>query len=126
MGQCRGCPRNCKRRATASEPLGSVPGRPAGGEDPRARRPAVEHLCFSGRGAPDAAYDHWRNRHRSFQPAPHIDLICRDAALSEDRPMTDAEVTIFVCTNCRDASDTDLRPGIALIEALRIATVDRP
>src|SRR3546814_2957165 len=40
--------------------------------------------------------------------------------------MTDAEVMIFVCTNCRDASDADLRPGIALIEALRLATVDKP
>lgn len=29
-----------------------------------------------------------------------------------------ADVTIFVCTNCREASDSEARPGIALIAAL--------
>ena len=40
--------------------------------------------------------------------------------------MTDADVTIFVCTNCRDASDGDLRPGIGLIDALRQAARGKP
>lgn len=46
--------------------------------------------------------------------------------MSDVKSMTGTEVTIFVCTNCRDASGGDLRPGIALIDALRHAAVDRP
>lgn len=46
--------------------------------------------------------------------------------MSDVKSMSDAEVTIFVCTNCRDGSDADLRPGIALIDALRRATADKP
>ncbi|WP_161974298.1 DUF1636 family protein [Rhizobium deserti] len=36
-----------------------------------------------------------------------------------------ADVTIFVCTNCREAADSEARPGIALIEALRQAALDK-
>ena len=40
--QFRGCPRNCKRRAPFHLPLEPfAPGRPKGGIDPRARRPAA-------------------------------------------------------------------------------------
>ncbi len=46
--------------------------------------------------------------------------------MSDLKSMTGAEVTIFVCTNCRDASDGDLRPGVALIDALRQAAADKP
>lgn len=35
-------------------------------------------------------------------------------------------VTIFVCTNCRDRDNSELRPGIALIDALRDAASDKP
>jgi predicted metal-binding protein len=37
-----------------------------------------------------------------------------------------ADVTIFVCTNCREAADSEARPGIALIEALREAAANKP
>ena len=36
------------------------------------------------------------------------------------------DVTIFVCTNCRDPENSEIRPGVALIEALRNAAGDRP
>ena len=40
--QCRGCPRNCKRRIFRHHATGlSGPGKAAEGSDPRARRPAV-------------------------------------------------------------------------------------
>jgi predicted metal-binding protein len=38
----------------------------------------------------------------------------------------DVDVTIFVCTNCREATDSEARPGIKLIEALRAATEGKP
>lgn len=57
--------------------------------------------------------------------APHIDRVW-NAALSDDPAIRDTDVTIFVCTNCRCATDSELRPGVALIEALRDATADLP
>jgi hypothetical protein len=39
-GRCRGCPRNCKRRA-ARQPCHWATGKAAQGKDPRARRPAI-------------------------------------------------------------------------------------
>jgi len=54
--QCRGCPRNCKRRADDHLiPLGSVdPGKVVEGNDPRARKPAASHGLHArvGRGVP--------------------------------------------------------------------------
>src|SRR5437016_587436 len=41
--QVRSCPRNCKRRARATEPLG-LPGKAVTGGDPQARRPAVDSV----------------------------------------------------------------------------------
>ena len=41
--QGRSCPRNCKRRARATLPLGQ-PGKAVTGGDPRARRPAVDSV----------------------------------------------------------------------------------
>jgi len=38
----------------------------------------------------------------------------------------DVDVTIFVCTNCREATDSQARPGIGLIEALKLATEGKP
>ncbi len=38
----------------------------------------------------------------------------------------DVDVTIFVCTNCREASDSEARPGIGLIEALKKAAEGKP
>jgi predicted metal-binding protein len=34
---------------------------------------------------------------------------------------SEVDVTIFVCTNCRDATDSQARPGIGLMEALKQA-----
>jgi hypothetical protein len=45
----RSCPRNCKRRACATEPL-ERSGKAVTGKDPRARRPAAEAIK-AGRGA---------------------------------------------------------------------------
>jgi len=39
---------------------------------------------------------------------------------------SDIEVTIFVCTNCRDEADNTVRPGLAMIEALKTATAGKP
>ncbi len=36
------------------------------------------------------------------------------------------DVTIFVCTNCRDEADGDNRPGIGMIAALRQAAAGKP
>ena len=52
-GQCRSCPRNCKRRAKDHLiPLGpSGPGKVVGGRDPRARRPATSReSCANASG----------------------------------------------------------------------------
>ena len=38
----------------------------------------------------------------------------------------DVDVTIFVCTNCREAMDSEARPGIGLLEALKLATEGKP
>jgi predicted metal-binding protein len=46
--------------------------------------------------------------------------------LSDGLSDNDPEVTIFVCTNCRAASDDGSRPGIKLIQALCEATTDLP
>ncbi|MCJ8518775.1 putative metal-binding protein [Pseudorhizobium tarimense] len=46
--------------------------------------------------------------------------------MSDEQPTSDIDVTIFVCTNCRRASDSEARPGVELIEALRDATTDLP
>jgi len=48
--QTRGCPRNCKRRETATKPLESFrEGRPIA--DPQARRPAKVITLSGARGA---------------------------------------------------------------------------
>ena len=51
--QSRSCPRNCRRRARATLPLGPTPGKAVTGGDPRARRPAVDSVvtragCLGG------------------------------------------------------------------------------
>ncbi|WJH41558.1 DUF1636 domain-containing protein [Aliirhizobium terrae] len=38
----------------------------------------------------------------------------------------EVDVTIFVCTNCREATDSEARPGIGLMEALRQAAEGKP
>ncbi|WP_430250813.1 DUF1636 family protein [Neorhizobium sp. DAR64860/K0K1] len=48
----------------------------------------------------------------------------RDA--SADGLAGEPDVTIFVCTNCREASDSQARPGIGLMDALRKAAVGKP
>ena len=48
----------------------------------------------------------------------------RDAAA--DGLAGEPDVTIFVCTNCREASDSEARPGIGLIAALREAAAGKP
>jgi hypothetical protein len=57
MFQYRSCPRNCKRRARATVPLGQNPGKAVTGGDPRARRPAVDSIvaragCLGGGSIP--------------------------------------------------------------------------
>lgn len=44
----------------------------------------------------------------------------------DEQPTADPDVTIFVCTNCRDEQNAGVRPGVALIEALREATAGKP
>ena len=46
--------------------------------------------------------------------------------MSDEQQIAEPDVTIFVCTNCRDESNTDVRPGVALIEALRVAAEGKP
>jgi predicted metal-binding protein len=48
----------------------------------------------------------------------------RDA--SADGLAGEPDVTIFVCTNCREASDSEARPGIGLMAALREAAAGKP
>ena len=48
----------------------------------------------------------------------------RDA--SADGLAGEPDVTIFVCTNCREASDSQARPGIVLMDALREAAAGKP
>ena len=48
----------------------------------------------------------------------------RDAAA--DGLAGEPDVTIFVCTNCREASDSQARPGIGLMDALRKAAAGKP
>lgn len=43
-----------------------------------------------------------------------------------DENKNDIDVTIFVCTNCRDEADNSVRPGIAMIAALTEAAVGKP
>jgi predicted metal-binding protein len=38
----------------------------------------------------------------------------------------DIGVTIFVCTNCRDEADPDIRPGLKMIAALKEASAGKP
>lgn len=45
--------------------------------------------------------------------------------MGEQMQQGDTVVTVFVCTNCRDAEDSSLRPGVPLIAALRDA-IDNP
>ncbi|WJR69011.1 DUF1636 domain-containing protein [Neorhizobium sp. CSC1952] len=44
----------------------------------------------------------------------------------DEQPGNEADVTIFVCTNCRDESNAEMRPGVALIAALKEATAGKP
>ena len=57
--QCRGCPRNCKRRASDLIATGSLraSGKVVDGDDPRARRPATagSHARAQQAGCPDVA-----------------------------------------------------------------------
>ncbi len=46
--------------------------------------------------------------------------------VTTDEVAGEFNVTIFVCTNCREASNSEARPGIVLIEALRVATEGKP
>ncbi|HEX5935032.1 MAG TPA: DUF1636 family protein [Pseudorhizobium sp.] len=48
--------------------------------------------------------------------------------MSDDRETEpdNVDVTIFVCTNCRDDADFDLRPGLQMIEALKEAAAGKP
>jgi predicted metal-binding protein len=45
--------------------------------------------------------------------------------MMSDENNNDIDVTIFVCTNCRDEADNAVRPGVAMIEALREATAGK-
>lgn len=49
-----------------------------------------------------------------------------DPDVTTDEVAGEFNVTIFVCTNCREASNSEARPGIGLIEALRMATEGKP
>jgi predicted metal-binding protein len=46
--------------------------------------------------------------------------------LQTDALEPETDVTIFVCTNCRAEDDSQTRPGIPLIEALRVAADGKP
>ncbi|WP_117194521.1 DUF1636 family protein [Rhizobium terrae] len=43
-----------------------------------------------------------------------------------DENKNDIDVTIFVCTNCRDEADGNIRPGVAMIAALKDAAAGKP
>ena len=74
---------------------------------------------------------HYSSQGLPWQPSvPHpisIPAVVR-LTMSDDKnqiPQT-ADVTIFVCTNCREASDSEARPGIPLLEALSRAAEGKP
>jgi hypothetical protein len=65
--QCRGCPRNCKRRASDLIATGSLraSGKVVDGDDPRARRPATAGVT---RGRSRRGVLMWPDRsHRAAQ-----------------------------------------------------------
>ncbi|AYD03027.1 DUF1636 domain-containing protein [Neorhizobium sp. NCHU2750] len=49
-----------------------------------------------------------------------------DGSLADDGNAGEIDVTIFVCTNCRESTNSTVRPGVALIEALREAAEGKP
>src|SRR5262245_33132513 len=110
--QRRGCPRNCERRAERRLPLGE-PGKAAGGDDPRARRPAAARLFLAA----------WRVS-RVWRPMLEFERITSDQGTA-DTAVGQADgacpVTILVCRTCRDETGSDAHPraGKLLAEATR-------
>src|SRR5262249_34487194 len=106
--QIRSCPRNCQRRARATEPLGH-PGKAVRGDDPRARRPAVATIVGPG-GVPRARSG------GNIAPLAELDLRAGQTGGSS----TDENLaTVYVCSTCRRAEDPDVepRPGALLADA---------
>jgi predicted metal-binding protein len=84
--------------------------------------------CFSGRGAPGKALLPLQDGSVRLPRTPieKDPAVCGPMTSDERKDLSettsdDVDVTIFVCTNCREATDSEARPGIALIEALRVA-----
>ena len=114
--QGRSCPRNCKRRARATLPLGP-PGKAVTGGDPRARRPAVDSVvvragCLgAGRTASAPAPG------RSPCGAARVTSV-RQQSVIDPAVSTDA-ATVYVCITCRHpgAPESEPRPGAILAAA---------
>src|SRR5262249_56443064 len=105
--QGRSCPRNCKRRAGATLPLGQ-PGRAVTGSAPRARRPAVDSVvaragCLgAGRiaSAPGSG--------RSPCGAARVTSV-RQQGVTDRAVSTDA-ATVYVCITCRHPGEPESEP----------------
>ena len=127
MPQIRGCPRNCKRRARAKQPLGRIPGRR------RRLRPASQETyrrCWSlaGRGASERLV-RWRSSGSGRPPSCTLEVATqafrsdgqgdsqRHAKRTKTRDVEAAtSMTIYVCITCRRAGDPEdgVRPGLLL------------
>src|ERR1700722_16306411 len=108
----RGSPRNCERRARATEPLG-YPGKAVTGAEPRARRPAVVTIVGSG-GVPRAGSRRLRHPKAEARSAEHTRVAEHHLA------------TVYVCVTCRRAGEPEAepRPGALLADATVRAAQD--
>src|SRR5262249_35877145 len=114
--KCRSCPRNCKRRARATLPLGQ-PGKAVTGSDPRARRPAVDSVvaragCL-GAGRIASAPGSGRSPCGAARGTSVRQQGVTDRAVSTDA------ATVYVRIPCRQPGEpeSEPRPGAILAAA---------
>src|SRR5262250_3513852 len=107
--QGRSCPRNCKRRARATLPLGQ-PGKAVTGGDPRARRPAVDSVVVRagclGAGRTVSAPASGRSPCGAARVTSVQQQCVTDPAVSTDA------ATVYVCITCRYPGGPESEPRL--------------
>jgi len=115
--QIRGCPRNCKRRASAENHWDVSREGGIRGDDPRARRPAVCDRRIRSPGGFPGKEPGFLDHNGSFSAGT------ADNASDDGEAL--AGVTVIVCSSCRDETGSDAHPraGALLAEDTRRAAL---